>query len=476
MAKPAPMGIGHNGFTFETRRDLPPDLPKLYFARFTLQDLLDDLLRMPKEERGVYVTALLVMYKEMESLPADDKMASMMLGLDVREWRHIKAKLLARGVLYERATGRISNKRFESEICAYVTEYNNRREAAVEREQRKRSKGKIAETSPGDRRDIAGRSAGSRGDVAEMSPTSNRPLGGDNSEKRNEINETVGTSGPREKHEADLRARDLIITNYESLSNTTYLPPNSAAAGSGLSDGDGSPSEFSLSPHQSKAMRLLAPYFGSSTDPNMDVAYAVVMDLGSVYSFEDVCEAAMDFDDARRNREYRAGYGPLTEPMFRQWVRTAVSQRRARETAATKAAMRNEVTEVEKPPRLAKRIPPGEFAEGFVMGENGRVALVNGKYAEWLERFNQDVSLLENALIEVSGNLKLNGPIPPPAQIESWLARKAGDVRQRHKNALAATQARIDADKPAEGVVIESKSERLRRIAEGAMKQQGGSA
>ena len=167
MNKPPPMG--HNGgFAFDARSDIPKDVPRLFFFKCAIQDVLDDILKMPKDERGVYMTALLVMYKEMEGLPADDKMAAMSLGLDVREWRHIKPKLIARGVLYERQSGRISNHRFEAEISAYVTEFKNRREAAIEREQKKRETVKIAERSPRDRADIAERSPGCRADVADF--------------------------------------------------------------------------------------------------------------------------------------------------------------------------------------------------------------------------------------------------------------------------------------------------------------------
>lgn len=228
MSKPPPMG--HNGFSFDTRADLPPDLPRLFFFKLGIQDALDDVLKMPVDERGVYLTALMVMYKEMQGLPADDKMAAMSLALDVRQYRHIKAKLIARGVLYEKPSGRVSNRRFDAEICAYVVEFKNRREAALEREQRKRDAAQSAQRSPRHRRDIAETSDRSRPDLSPISPRSPVDVGVDFSKNHNENNGPPTTRQNSCDHEAPLRAR--VTTNYESIvrSKEGAATPESRAA------------------------------------------------------------------------------------------------------------------------------------------------------------------------------------------------------------------------------------------------------
>jgi uncharacterized protein YdaU (DUF1376 family) len=213
MSKPPPMG--HNGFSFDTRADLPPDLPRLFFFKLGIQDALDDVLKMPADERGVYLTALMVMYKEMQGLPADDKMAAMSLALDVRQYRHIKAKLIARGVLYEKPSGRVSNRRFDAEICSYITEFKNRREAALEREQKKRDASTSASRSPTLRPEVGPISRRSLVDLSPISPTPPVDLGDNYYKKHNENNEGHTTTKNSRDHEDAVRAR--VTTNYESI-------------------------------------------------------------------------------------------------------------------------------------------------------------------------------------------------------------------------------------------------------------------
>lgn len=223
--------VGHNGyFSFEQRSDLPPDLPKLHYFKCYHQDLLDDLLKMPLEERGFYITALLTMYKEMEALPADDKMASLTMGgaMDIRQYRRMKQKLIERGLMYIRPSGRVSNRRFEAEICEYVTEFKNRREAAIEREAKKRL-APVAERSfgglPPEVRQKSGRSPG---EVREKSPGSPAEVHGDFSKNINKNNEATTTrhttSGPQADHETPPRARVTIVRLSSSIGESESNP------------------------------------------------------------------------------------------------------------------------------------------------------------------------------------------------------------------------------------------------------------
>lgn len=151
--------IGHNGApTYETRGDLPDDLPPLDWFKCNAKEFLDDLLRLPLDERGFFASAVMVLYAEMETLPADDRMAAHRLAMDVRSYRAFLRKMLERKsttsqrpLLYRRPSGRISNHRYDAEITAYVEIVKKRRDAAAEREEKRKAKSaQNAHTSPGD--------------------------------------------------------------------------------------------------------------------------------------------------------------------------------------------------------------------------------------------------------------------------------------------------------------------------------------
>lgn len=166
--------LGHNGApTYETRGDLPNDLPPLEWFKCNAKEFLDDLLRLPLDERGFFASAVMVMYAEMETLPADDRMAAHRLAMDVRSYRAMIRKLMERRsttsqrpLLYKRPSGRVSNHRYDAEITAYVESVKKRREAASDREAKRRSKPQSnAATSL---RDVLGMSDGS-GDIPRTS-------------------------------------------------------------------------------------------------------------------------------------------------------------------------------------------------------------------------------------------------------------------------------------------------------------------
>lgn len=169
MASPPP--VGHNGApTYETRSDLPDDILPLDWFKCKPKDALDDMMKLPLDERGFYASAWLAMYADMEMLPADDRMAAHRLAMDVRSYRAYLNKLLEKRsetsglpLLYRRPSGRISNHRYEKEITEYVEGAKKRREVAVEREARRKAakqaaplKHQNADTSAVDVRGMSG--------------------------------------------------------------------------------------------------------------------------------------------------------------------------------------------------------------------------------------------------------------------------------------------------------------------------------
>lgn len=134
-------GIGHNSQSsgIDTVADLPEGMPKMHFFRCDIAALRKAIIDKPLDIRGAYISVLIAMYEHMEPLPADDAQARLRTGItDARLYRRIKADLIRLGLVFERPSGRISNTRFEEEITAYITEFNNRRKAARDREERQR--------------------------------------------------------------------------------------------------------------------------------------------------------------------------------------------------------------------------------------------------------------------------------------------------------------------------------------------------
>ena len=62
---------------------------------------------------------------------------------------------------------------------------------------------------------------------------------------------------------------------------------------------------------------------------------------------------------------------------------------------------------------------------GVELLEGGRLQLVNGTRAEWLERFGGDATALDLALIETAGQIQPSSTLPLKAQVERKLAQIA---------------------------------------------------
>jgi hypothetical protein len=221
--------IGHNGPpVFESAADIK-DVPNMHFVKIDIEALLKALVEMPLDVGGFYVRALLTMYKYMEGLPADDNLARLRLGIDIRTYRRLKAILLGHpGCFTVKPSGRISNSRFEEEVTAYVVEYRNRQEAAYAREAKKREG---TETRPISTGDPAGNRPISGGSPV-VSLSSSRTHPGDLSRKHNEINmgdTTVLAEGTPEPDQKNGAYYKLEVTR-ESKEVVCLAPDEGSAA------------------------------------------------------------------------------------------------------------------------------------------------------------------------------------------------------------------------------------------------------
>lgn len=125
--------MGHNGGPDISEAD---DF-KMKFVRFNINDVLKTLREMTLEVGGFYMRVLLVMYDRGGYLPADDNRAAMAVGLPLRTYRRMKDELLEQRRIREAEMGYTQN-RVIREIEIYAAEAMRRREAAREREERKR--------------------------------------------------------------------------------------------------------------------------------------------------------------------------------------------------------------------------------------------------------------------------------------------------------------------------------------------------
>jgi hypothetical protein len=109
------------------------------------------------------------MYARMGGLPADDYEGAKAMRCDVRFFRRLRDQIIARGKFYVE-DGLLKNSRVEREITDYVREFKKRRDAALAREEKKRSAHcELQSTSGGLRGDFGETSGRSSGDVSQTS-------------------------------------------------------------------------------------------------------------------------------------------------------------------------------------------------------------------------------------------------------------------------------------------------------------------
>ena len=449
MNKPPPMG--HNGFTFENRNDIPKDVPRLHFFKCYFGAFLEDMRKLPLADRGYYATAVMTMYENMEGLPADDKQAAMALFIDVRQYRHFKQRMIDLGLLYERPTGRLSNRRFEAEICAYVDDFRRRSDAAQEREAKKKAAASKAGPPavplpvlpPVLPPVLAGVPAGYLCDTTE-----------DLSKKHNKINVASNTTTARDDHKKAVRADDLESRSYieekEEKNRPKPPPPESDAAPEPLEEG--------VSPRW--VLHLDGSYSGTAFEQFSTTEVRAMAAKWPHLDFPAVLAEADDF----LAPEFANQHIPFGHPSRMKRLEGLLVHKNERARALVAHV-------VAKPER--KTPAPGPLADGFEMTERGRVNLVNGVRAEWLERFGGDENRLEIALISMSGNLKVNSHIPYEAQIEAGLARLAGEKLDRDKRYAKAASDSKASKVTADGKAVETKADRMRKIAADMRKQEG---
>jgi uncharacterized protein YdaU (DUF1376 family) len=110
---------------------------KMRWVRVNISDILEGMDGLSWEQRGYYVTALFKMYARMDGLPYEEKAGSSVMRCDVRTYRRLRDHLIGIGKFYTE-DGMLKNTRVEREITDFCREVKRRREAALEREKRRR--------------------------------------------------------------------------------------------------------------------------------------------------------------------------------------------------------------------------------------------------------------------------------------------------------------------------------------------------
>lgn len=136
---------GHNGGPPLVEEDEAGDV-RMRYVRFHISDFLNGIRKLPMDARGFYVTGLLCMYDNMGHLPADDRMAALQMGCDLKTYRRFRAMMLDPKAFGDGRTrwtqtdSGFSQDRVQSEIVEYCREFKNRRDAALRREEDKRQR------------------------------------------------------------------------------------------------------------------------------------------------------------------------------------------------------------------------------------------------------------------------------------------------------------------------------------------------
>jgi len=184
---------------------------KLRWVKVNITEILEGIEELSWEQRGYYLTALFKMYARTGGLPADKYEGAKAMRCDVRFFQRLRDQIVATGKFYVE-DGLLKNSRVEREIAEYVREHKKRRDAALEREQRRReaeagaqANAELHSTSgelPGDFRETSGRSPG------EVSDTSSR-LEAENSTKSNDA--------PPQHYHKPLRSCDCFSVSWQGL-------------------------------------------------------------------------------------------------------------------------------------------------------------------------------------------------------------------------------------------------------------------
>lgn len=206
--------IGHNGG--------PPmgdDAPGLTYVKFYPRDWLTGTMDMSLEERGAYMTVVMIMYDRMGGFPYDERLGGVLMRCDKRVYRRVRDRLLAEGKLY-RDGDMLRNPRVEREITDYITQYKRRSEAARERERKR----ELHRTSGELRPEVREKSGTSSGEVREKFDE----LGAKNATKSTKREAQNGST--RARYQNPEPEPDKSITNVSYQSAREPTPPTTGAA------------------------------------------------------------------------------------------------------------------------------------------------------------------------------------------------------------------------------------------------------
>jgi uncharacterized protein YdaU (DUF1376 family) len=164
---------------------------RMNYVMLDIRAFRDGVRGLNATQIGFYWMFLMSMYEHMERLPDDDRWLATAMGLNIKSWRKNRADLIRLGKIQSDGT-HIWNRRAETEIAKYCAKVQAKRDAAAEREARKRrerEEGQSA-TNPrytGDQYEVNPRSID---DQSPMYRRSIRDQSAINPEKVNEINKT----------------------------------------------------------------------------------------------------------------------------------------------------------------------------------------------------------------------------------------------------------------------------------------------
>jgi hypothetical protein len=184
---------GHNGG--------PPlldeeDAPKLRWAKVNIAEAIEGMEGLSMEERGFCWTGWLKMYARMGGFPADDIVGARIMGCDVRLYRRMLKSLGAPGGKFYVEDGLLKNSRVEREIAEFCREHRRRREAALEREAKRRLQVRSGELLP----DFSQTSPGLLPEVSNMFSAPSAHLKEIEPKKPNEIIVCTATTVAQPKH------------------------------------------------------------------------------------------------------------------------------------------------------------------------------------------------------------------------------------------------------------------------------------
>jgi uncharacterized protein YdaU (DUF1376 family) len=164
---------------------------RMNYVMLDIRAFRDGVRGLNATQIGFYWMFLMSMYEHMERLPDDDRWLATAMGLNIKSWRKNRADLIRLGKIQSDGT-HIWNRRAETEIAKYCAKVQAKRDAAAEREARKRREREEGQSATnqryiGDQSEVNPRSID---DQSTINRRSIRDQSAIHPEKVNEINET----------------------------------------------------------------------------------------------------------------------------------------------------------------------------------------------------------------------------------------------------------------------------------------------